>query len=222
MPGKECSVAIMKLAINNRIDRMCGKGWMFVHAIRIEADFSKERYEDKTCVDTCRLMVFPAQGEKWTFRSSRLHLSEDCTYHTSQSWADSEVKQAYETGDYTRMLDADSLEEDVYYIIYHDESFHWKCREVEDAVNRLVRGVMHEDFQANYVCKDKHMAKSITETEQRKMAFKDIMMSELLPAMHRLFMVPRAGFDDTVELDPMRVGENLDSESASVFVAHAN
>lgn len=211
----------MNRAIINHIDRKVGKGWKLVPAIRIEANFSADRDEDKTCVDNMRIMVFPAPGDKWVFRSSALHAPYHCTYHTSLSWSEDEITAAYDIGDFTRMLVPDPLDSDVFYIIYHDDSYHWRCREVEEAVNRLVRGIMHPQFQDNYVWKNKHAAKSVNETEKRNVAFKEIMMNELLPSLHRLFMIPLPVCDETVELDPMRVGEDLDRESASVFVAHA-
>lgn len=210
------------MAINNHLDRKCGKGWMLVNAIRIEADFSKERDEDKTSVNLSRLMVFPAQGDEWVFRKRDLHVPEDCTYHTPLSWTEEEIKAAYDSGEFARMLQPDPLNKDIYYIIYEDPSFHHMCREVDDAVNRLVRGVVHESFKVNDVCQNKHMVKSIKDTEKRAMSFKHLMINELLPSLRRKFMLPREDCaDTTVELDPMRVGENLDPKSASVFVAHA-
>lgn len=88
MPAKLCPPAVMMKAINRHLDRKCGKGWMLVYAIRIEADFSKERDEDKTSVNLSRLMVFPAQGDEWVFRSRDLHVFEDCSYHTPLSCLD--------------------------------------------------------------------------------------------------------------------------------------
>lgn len=221
MPAKLYTQAQMMMAIENHFDRKCGKGWMFVNAIRIEADFSKERDEDKTSVNLSRLMVFPAQGDEWVFRSRNLHVPEDCTYHTPLSWTEAEIKTAYDSGEFARMLEPDPLNNDIYYILYDDASYHHKCREVDDAVNRLVSSVMHKNFKVNAVCRSKHMVKSINDTEKRAMSFKHIMLTELLPSLRLKFMQPRAECDDAVELDPMRLGENLNKESASVFVAHA-
>lgn len=95
---KECSPAIMLKGINNYIDRKRGKGWMFVHAVRIEADFPQERDEDKTSVNLSRLMVFPAR-DKWVFTSRDLLGTEDFAFRTSLCWADDEIKTACDSGE---------------------------------------------------------------------------------------------------------------------------
>lgn len=232
MPGKSPLPSVMFISISTALKKKCGPGTVLLPVIRISADFSEKRVEDRAEVNAGRILMVCGSNDSAPdscgFHTSAMDQEKpNSTWYTTMDWTGFELEMAYHT-DKCSLMKADPEGEDVYYVLFEQEDM-WKVRDgnmskldlVEEATKRLVRSISNEDYNLY-----RHAGKGKVPTRALlRKAFKYHMIDELLSSFRKLFCTPRDGAPHIEEWQadcPVARESALDMGSADIFIAGAH
>lgn len=205
----------------NTIREKAGSASVLVRAIRIQTMFDKPVDTDPEDMVECNLvhllLCCGSDGE-CSFRTSALAGSTGHnTWHTYDTWSESDVAKSYQTAGMTTIMTPDPVDSDVYYVTFNDKALEHRVSFVDTETKYLIKRFVRGEFDSPGA-NDKFSAKSRTRVANMQLAFKEYMHNSLLPQYVRLcknkdYDVPRD------ELDPMDIDKGFDDQSADVYVA---